>query len=239
MTKNYRDARTGQYTTAADAAARPAETVAEAVSYRKKPVTIEARQFDGTNAAEIAAWCGGKVESATCHGDGPPYLVVIDTLEGRMVAGRDDYVIRGVKGEFYPCKPDIFAATYEPAEARHTPTETPDVAELRRLAEACPMPYNDPDILNEWYELEDLTGRNYPIPPIDAAFIVAASPAVVLGLLDRLAHMTEARDNARAEVERLTALLAEVRETAEHYYGQGYANGSAAVLRILGVEAGS
>ena len=67
---------------------------------------------------------------------------------------------------------------------------------------------------HEWYEFEDLTERNYPIPPIDAAFIAAASPAVVLGLLDRLAHMTEARDNARAEVERLTALLAEVRETA-------------------------
>ena len=56
---------------------------------------------------------GGKVESATCHGDGPPYLVMIDTLEGRMAAGRDDFVIRGVQGEFYPCKPDIFAATYE------------------------------------------------------------------------------------------------------------------------------
>ena len=134
MPKRYRDANPVQYTTAADAAARPAETVPETVSYRKKPVIIEARQFDGTNAAEIAAWCGGKVESATCHGDGPPYLVVIDTLEGRMVAGRDDYVIRGVKGEFYPCKPDIFAATYEPAETVPTRHETADVAELQQGA---------------------------------------------------------------------------------------------------------
>ena len=93
----------------------------------------------------------------------------------------------------------------------NTRHETPDVAELRRLAEACPMPYNDPDTLSEWYYLEELTERNYPIPPIDAAFIAAASPAVVLGLLDRLAHMTEARDNARAEVERLTALVEAVR----------------------------
>ena len=60
------------------------------------------------------------------------------------------------------------------------------LAELRRRAEACPMPHNDPDILREWYELEDLTERNYPIPPIDAAFIAAASADVVLGLLDRL-----------------------------------------------------
>ena len=96
---------------------------------------------------------------------------------------------------------------------------TPEkLAELRRLAEACPMPDNDPDTLSEWYEIEDLTERNYPIPPIDAAFIVAASPDVVLGLLDRLVHMTEARDNARAEVERLTARMESVeagRETEQ------------------------
>lgn len=62
---------------------------------------------------------------------------------------------------------------------------TPEkLAELRRLAEACPMPDNDPDTLSEWYEAEDLTERNYPLPPIDAAFIAAASPDVVLGLLD-------------------------------------------------------
>ena len=80
------------------------------------------------------------------------------------------------------------------------------LAELRRLAEACPMPDNDPDILREWYELDDLTERNYPIPPIDAAFIVAASPDVVLGLLDRLLHYEgEACDNA--EIERLTGRI--------------------------------
>lgn len=86
--------------------------------YRKKPVVIEAMQFDGTNGEEVAAWCGGEVSSATCHGDGPPWLVMIHTLEGTMAAGRDDYVIRGVQGEFYPCKPDIFEATYDLAEER-------------------------------------------------------------------------------------------------------------------------
>lgn len=89
---------------------------------------------------------------------------------------------------------------------------TPEaLAELRRLAEACPMPDSDPDTLERWYKLEDLTERNYPIPPIDAAFIAAASPDVVLGLLDRLLHYEgEACDNARAEVERLTARLEDV-----------------------------
>ena len=83
--------------------------------YRKKPIVIDAMQFDGTNAEAVAAWCDGTVESATCHGEGPPWLVFIDTLEGRMCAGRNDYVIKGVQGEFYPCKPDIFEATYEAA----------------------------------------------------------------------------------------------------------------------------
>ena len=98
------------------------------------------------------------------------------------------------------------------SETVHTRHETPDVAELRRLAEACPMPCNDPDTLSEWYEVEELTERNYPITPIDAAFVAAAGPDAVLGLLDRLAHMTEARDNARAEVERLAATVEAVRE---------------------------
>lgn len=75
---------------------------------------------------------------------------------------------------------------------RDAATGQPDVAELRGLAEACPMPDNDPDVLSEWYELGDLTGRNYPILPIDAAFIAAASPDVVLGLLNRLDSMREA-----------------------------------------------
>ena len=92
---------------------------------------------------------------------------------------------------------------------------TPEtLAELRRRAEACPMPDSDPDILSEWYAIEELTERN-PIPPIDAAFIAAASPDVVLGLLDRLLHYEgEARDDARAEVERLTAMVDEVRAVA-------------------------
>lgn len=94
----------------------------------------------------------------------------------------------------------------------------PDLTELRRKAGACPTPDNDPGTLNEWYELEDLTERHHPIPSIDAAFIVAANPAVVLRLLDdadalrnRLAHMTEARDNARAEVEWLAGRVEAVR----------------------------
>lgn len=85
----------------------------------KKPVVIEARQIpvvgdqsSGTWAsqvAEIAHWCGGTISAAK------GVAIDIPTLEGVMEASPGDWVIRGVKGEFYPCKPDIFAATYTEA----------------------------------------------------------------------------------------------------------------------------
>jgi hypothetical protein len=84
--------------------------------YRKKPVVIDARLFDGTNAAEVAEWCGGYINAARDLDDEPQWIE-IQMLEGVMRANEGDWVIRGVKGEFYPCKPDIFAATYEPAES--------------------------------------------------------------------------------------------------------------------------
>jgi hypothetical protein len=80
--------------------------------FRKKPVEIEARQLlgsvDGNVGRVIADWCGGSI--------GGTYLkprIVIPTLEGDMRAEPGDWIIRGVQGEFYPCKPDIFAETYE------------------------------------------------------------------------------------------------------------------------------
>ena len=81
--------------------------------FRKKPVVIDALQFTETNAADIQAFVG---DAGVAH-NGPSY-VEIRTLEGTMYAVPGDWIIRGVKGEFYPCKPDIFEATYEPAEAK-------------------------------------------------------------------------------------------------------------------------
>lgn len=77
--------------------------------YRKKPVVIEAVQWTGENVEEIEAFIGGGF-SMTSSG------LFIVTLEGEMFASLDDWIIRGVKGEFYPCKPDIFEATYEPVD---------------------------------------------------------------------------------------------------------------------------
>jgi hypothetical protein len=74
--------------------------------FRKKPVVIEARQFtEVADGSVLCSWCGGT-------NDKRPVEIQIATLEGTMTAEIGDWIIQGVKGEFYPCKPDIFAATY-------------------------------------------------------------------------------------------------------------------------------
>lgn len=76
--------------------------------YRKKPVVIEAVQWDGYNVQEIIAFIGDTMANFFASGK-----MKILTLEGNMTANAGDYVIKGVQGEFYPCKPEIFAETYE------------------------------------------------------------------------------------------------------------------------------
>lgn len=80
--------------------------------YRKKPVIVEAKQLTEENMVEIKEWCGGELITNS-HTEG--YDLFINTLEGLMHADINDYIIRGVEGEFYPCKPDIFEKTYEEA----------------------------------------------------------------------------------------------------------------------------
>lgn len=86
-------------------------------TFRKKPVEIDAMQLidDLANHQAIANWInsnGG--EASLSFAD---TWMTIHTLEGDMRADLGDWIIRGVKGEFYPCKPDIFEATYEPVSA--------------------------------------------------------------------------------------------------------------------------
>lgn len=85
------------------------------MKYRKKPVVVEARVWTGENQKEIQAFLHDGDEFAA-HGWVTGLYVEIGTLEGLMVATMGDYIIKGVKGEFYPCKPDIFEMTYEKAE---------------------------------------------------------------------------------------------------------------------------
>jgi hypothetical protein len=87
------------------------------MKYRKKPLAIEAKQLTAGTRDEIITWVGGECDEPVwdSHEDPKTYLV-IKTLEGEMMAYIGDYIIQGVKGEFYPCKSDIFELTYEKAE---------------------------------------------------------------------------------------------------------------------------
>lgn len=88
--------------------------------FRKKPVVIDALQYTGRNQFEVMSFVDGRVK---VDSEG----LIIPTLEGQHIASPGDWIIRGVKGEFYPCKPDIFAMTYEPAAAL---SQTAGVAHL-------------------------------------------------------------------------------------------------------------
>lgn len=91
-------------------------------AFRKKPIVIEAFQMTNARRLDHSDWpswlreAGNKsmTETGALYNAGPVMRLV--TLEGRMDVVSDDWIIRGVKGELYPCKPDIFAATYEPLE---------------------------------------------------------------------------------------------------------------------------
>ena len=86
---------------------------------RKKPVEVETILWDGMNLLEVKNFVGEKLQYdiydlAWEVGMGVPKVTMqIDTLEGSMQVSKGDYIIKGVNGEFYPCKPDIFHKTYD------------------------------------------------------------------------------------------------------------------------------
>jgi hypothetical protein len=85
--------------------------------YRKKPVEIEAVQLNSDTRADIVGWINHNGGQALPVYEGvaalPTGSILIHTLEGDHRADEGDWIIRGVAGEFYPCKPEIFAETYE------------------------------------------------------------------------------------------------------------------------------
>lgn len=82
--------------------------------YRKKPVVVEAVKWNGYNLAEIKKFTSNHADVKYDEKDGEVIAdLFIHTLEGDMHASKGDYIIKGVHGEFYPCKPDVFAKTYE------------------------------------------------------------------------------------------------------------------------------
>jgi len=104
--------------------------------FQKRPVQIQAMQFDGTNSEMHSVYCwveantqgsfdpyGDEIPATGVSIDPATGLMLIATLEGVMLVKRGDWVIQGIAGEFYPCKPDIFEATYEPV---YNPENDPD-----------------------------------------------------------------------------------------------------------------
>lgn len=89
------------------------------MKYRKKPIVIEAVQWNGLNLEEIKEFVGEDLEynildTAWEVGRGAPHVLMkIHTLEGDMEVNKGDFIIKGVNDEFYPCKPYIFEKTYE------------------------------------------------------------------------------------------------------------------------------
>jgi hypothetical protein len=77
--------------------------------FRKKPVVVEAVQWTGANLDEVLAFCDEGQRALWIRSE----LIVL-TLEGELCASIGDWIVRGVRNEYYPCKPDIFEATYGP-----------------------------------------------------------------------------------------------------------------------------
>lgn len=189
--------------------------------YTKKPVTIEALQWDGNNTDEVIEWGKGQISfsygrpatvhslSCRCDGrgmipsDGPissvvtcpetrptgaiPSVLLISTLEGEMTAEVGAWIIKGVQGEFYPCKPDIFEATYEPP--RNLTAQEIDYADL-----ACNLDtyssgtvHMDGSVDSVWPKYFNSPGNiivNIPAPVLNhirlAADIIASLPSPIM-----------------------------------------------------------
>jgi hypothetical protein len=102
------------------------DMIERAAQFRKKPVVITALQWTGENLDEVMAFCAGDASyELMARGNAELVISTLEDGEGtaQHVASRADWIIKGVKGEFYPCKPDIFAATYEPAALPAPPAQ--------------------------------------------------------------------------------------------------------------------
>ncbi len=125
--------------------------------YRKKPVVIEAFQWTGgPEQKEDPIWIAKAIEDGVVKIIKDPLLMSIETLEGRMYAHPGDYIIKGVKGELYPCKPDIFKLTYEDADKQQLGMygETPEIRIGKYIISNFTIPVGG----DLWIELEDGEG---------------------------------------------------------------------------------
>ena len=189
--------------------------------FRKLPVVVEAMVWDNADSTLTAL----KRAGCSCYAEDGQGWLRISTLEGTMEAHPGDYIVKGVKGEFYPCKPDIFAATYQP-EASAAPVEGVDLEEVLRLdREGTPGPLyvegknllceQNGRILAEFrYGTDGARLANVLL----AAVFRTAAPALARALMAERAHVRRLEAQERrlmAEAEELRLTLAAEQGRAE------------------------
>lgn len=126
--------------------------------YTKKPLSIEAIQLDNTNCNVVAKWCNGRVRYRDVSVIKPDLIgIIIPTLEGDMSADLGDYIIKGIKGEFYPCKPDIFEASYNIIDYATVWPISPDVSIPTTAAEFSKLHMQTPEpVTKVWAPVADV-----------------------------------------------------------------------------------
>ena len=147
--------------------------------YTKKPVTIDAIRWTGKNLREVIAFTDGPPDTRTSHA-GMAWDTYVDlverdglkifTLEGKMSAAIGDWIIKGVQGEHYPCKPDIFEATYSAALAASAPKAAP-------AAVAVPDGWREQFATEVYTDLEAADNQDVPLEEY---------PARILKVLDSI-----------------------------------------------------
>lgn len=114
---------------------------------RKKPVEIEFIQYIGSNKQELYDWSNEVIHLAYESSD--TYVLVVNTLEGTMTVNLNDYIVKGVNGEFYAVKPDVFEKTYDILESNKHKEN--DISEVKEKAKA----FDEIKELINWFEEND------------------------------------------------------------------------------------
>lgn len=182
--------------------------------WRKKPVVIDAIRYTGESCEAVHRFLGYEHDTTMCHTE----QIDITTLEGVMTARVGDYIIRGVRGEYYPCAPEIFAATYEPAVPQQVATQ--------------PWRMSDEDALRVARSRYDHEPHEADLAYDGALAVEFVEAAVALGIVprpaepgERAARPSELADFLDGEARHLTACgsderAAKMREAASALRGQ-------------------
>ncbi len=175
--------------------------------FRKKPVVIEAVQWKGNNDIEIMEFMKNNCLRWQTEHDPDKKELIIHTLEGDHHANINDWIIKGVHGEYYPCKPDIFEKTYEPASLS---TLSPDGMVEEIKFEICKaINGDDTSCLPKICPLiEDKFNCAYKLPALNSA----ASHVISL--------ITPSLSKAQGEIERLKGVLSSLKEKLELAQGE-------------------